>query len=111
MKKIYLVLGLVAGLSLSSCSLDSEPSTSLGEGVAITTESDLQYAVNGIGYLMSEDRMLYGSEFGLYADLLTNEFKSVKDYGQSSAIARYTLTKHDELPEYAYADMYGAIAN
>ena len=57
MKKIYLVLGLVAGLSLSSCSLDSEPSTSLGEGVAITTESDLQYAVNGIGYLMSEDRM------------------------------------------------------
>lgn len=111
MKKIYLVLGLVAGLSLSSCSLDSEPSTSLGEGVAITTESDLQYAVNGIGYLMSEDRMLYGSEFGLYADLLTNEFKYVDDYGQSTAIARYTLTKFDELPEYAYADMYGAIAN
>lgn len=111
MKKIYLVLGLVAGLSLSSCSLDTDPSVSLKEEEAIKSELDLEYAVNGIGYLLSEDRMLYGSEFGLYADLLTNEFKIVDNYGQSTPISRYTITKFDELPEYAYADMYGAIAN
>jgi len=111
MKKIYLVFGLAAGLTLSSCSLDTEPSTSLGEKVAITTESDLQYAVNGVAYLLTEDRMLYSSEFGIYADLLTNEFKIVKDYGQSSPIARYTITQNDELPDNAYYFMYKAIAN
>lgn len=98
MKKIYLVLGLVAGMALSSCKLDTLPSTSLGEDIAITTETDLQNAVNGIGYLLSEDRMLYGSEYGIYADLLTNEYQVADDYGQSSGIAMYTLTKFDELP-------------
>ena len=111
MKKIYLVLGLVAGMALSSCKLDTLPSTSLGEDIAITTETDLQNAVNGIGYLLSEDRMLYGSEYGIYADLLTNEYQVADDYGQSSGIAMYTLTKFDELPETAYEYLYKAIAN
>jgi len=78
MKKIYLAFGLFAGITLSSCSLDTLPSTSLGEEIAITSESDLQNAVNGIGYLLSEDRMTYGADFGIYADLLTNEFQVVK---------------------------------
>lgn len=111
MKKIYLVFGLVAGLTFSSCELDTLPSTSLGEEIAITTESDLQNAVNGIGYIVSEERMTYGAEFGIYADLLTNEFTIVDDYGQSSSIAQYTLSKNDELPEYAYCYFYKAIAN
>ena len=111
MKKIYLAFGLFAGMALSSCNLDTLPSTSLGEDIAITTESDLQNAVNGIGYLVSEDRMTYGAEYGIYADLLTNEFKVVDDYGQSSGIARYTITKHDELPDVAYYYYYKAIAN
>lgn len=111
MKKIYLALGLFAGMTLSSCNLDTLPSTSLGEDIAITTESDLQNAVNGIGYLLSEERMTYGSEYGIYADLLTNEFKVVRDYGQSSGIARYTITKNDELISTAYYYFYKALAN
>ena len=71
MKKLYLAFGLFAGMALTSCDLDTLPSTSLGEDIAITTESDLQNAVNGIGYLLSEDRMTYGADFGIYADLLT----------------------------------------
>jgi tetratricopeptide (TPR) repeat protein len=98
-------------MTLSSCKLDTLPSTSLGEDIAITTETDLQNAVNGIGYLLSEDRMLYGSEYGIYADLLTNEYQVPDDYGQSSGIAMYTLTKFDELPETAYEYLYKAIAN
>ena len=111
MKKIYLALGLAVGLILSSCSLDTEPSTSLSEETAITSEADLQNAVNGIGYLLSEDQMLYGSEFGIYADLLTNEFKVVNDYGHSSRISMYTISKNDELPDYAYYYFYRAAAN
>ena len=111
MKKIFLAFGLFAGMTLTSCDLDTLPSTSLGEDIAITTESDLQNAVNGIGYLLSEDRMTYGAEFGIYADLLTNEFKIVDDYGQSSGIAMYTITKNDELPDVAYYYYYKAIAN
>ena len=111
MKKIYLVFGLIAGLTLSSCELDTLPSTSLGEEIAINSESDLKNAVNGIGYIVSEERMTYGAEYGIYADLLTNEFKIVDDYGQSSRIALYTLSENDELPEYAYCYFYKAIAN
>lgn len=111
MKKIFLALGLAAGLTLSSCSLDTEPSTSLSEGTAITLESDLQNAINGIGYLLSEDQMLYGSEYGIYADLLTNEFKIVDDYGHSSRISLYTISKNDDLPDYAYYYFYKAAAN
>ena len=111
MKKIYLVLGLTAGLTLSSCGLDTEPSTSLAEGIAITTENDLQNAVNGIGYILSEDQMLYGSEFGIYADLLTNDFKIAKDYGHTTKISQYNITKNDELPDYAYSFFYMAAAN
>lgn len=111
MKKIYFVLALAAGLTFSSCDLDTLPSTSLDEEVAITTESDLQNAVNGIGYLVSEGRMTYGSDYGIYADLLTNEFKVARDYGHSSKISKYTITKNDELPAAAYYYFYKAIAN
>ena len=111
MKKIYLIIGMVAGLFLSSCDMDTLPSTSLGEEIAITTENDLQNAVNGIGYLLSEDQMLYGSEYCIYADLLTNEFKIVDDMGHSSRISKYTLTKNDDLPADAYYFLYKAIAN
>ena len=111
MKKIYLAFGLFAGMALTSCDLDTLPSTSLGEEIAIITESDLQNAVNGIGYLLSEDRMTYGADFGIYADLLTNEFKVVQSNGQSTPISTYTITKHDELPGNAYYYYYKAIAN
>ena len=111
MKKIYLALSLFAGLALTSCNLDESPATSLPVDDAITSETDLKNAVNGVGYVLSEDRMLYASEFGLYADLLTNDFTVIKDNGQSSPISGYTLTKHDALPEYAYCYMYKALAN
>lgn len=54
MKKIY-IAGLLLGMSFASCSdfLDKMPSTSLPVEEAITTMTDLQNSVNGIGYLMS----------------------------------------------------------
>lgn len=111
MKKIYLALGLVAGLALSSCSVDTEPSTALPDSESITKLRDMENALNGIGYLLSEDRMTYGAEYGIYADLLTNDYMVADDYGQSSPISRYTLTKYDELPDAAYYYYYKAIAN
>lgn len=89
MKKIHLALGLSIGLLLSSCSLDTNPSSDLPEDEIISTVADLQNAVNGIGYIFtqSEARLTYASEYGLYADLLTNEFKIADDYGQSSPSA------------------------
>lgn len=111
MKKIYLALSLFAGLALTSCNLDESPATSLPLDEGITSEIDLKSAVKGVSYLLTEDRMLYASEFGLYADLLTNDFTVIDDNGQSSPISAYTLTKHDALPEYAYCYMYKALAN
>ena len=51
MKKIYLTLGLMAGMALTSCSdfLDKTPSTSLPVDGAVTTVFDLENAGNGIG--------------------------------------------------------------
>lgn len=73
MKKIYLVLGIAASMMFSSCSdfLDREPSTELPINSAIKSTSDLQNAVNGIGYVLSGslvgyDRMSYASEFTLF---------------------------------------------
>ena len=53
MKKIYLTLGIVTGLALTSCSdfLDKEPSTALPEEKAIETVGDLQNAVNGVVFI------------------------------------------------------------
>lgn len=84
MKKIYLTLGLVAGMAMTSCSdfLDKTPSTSLPVDGAVTTVFDLENAVNGIGYLMSEDRMTYSAEYAIYADLRGNDFAIKYNYGQ-----------------------------
>ncbi|MBQ7482714.1 MAG: RagB/SusD family nutrient uptake outer membrane protein [Bacteroidaceae bacterium] len=111
MKKIYLALSLFAGLALTSCNLDESPSTAMPLDEGITSEKDLESAVKGVGYLLTEDRMLYASEYGLYADFLTNDFAVIDDNGQSSAISRYTLTQNDALPENAYCYMYKALAN
>lgn len=113
MKKIHLALGLSIGLLLSSCSLDTNPSSDLPEDEIISTVADLQNAVNGIGYIFtqSEARLTYASEYGLYADLLTNEFKIADDYGQSSPIARYSLTSNDEMVSSGYRYFYQALAN
>lgn len=111
MKKIYLFLAIFGGLTLSSCNLDEEPSVSLPVDETITSASDLRNAVNGIGYILSEQRMTYPSEFGLYGDLTTNVFAIAKDNGQSSPISQYTLTANDALNESAYCYFYKAIAN
>lgn len=113
MKRIYLALGLAVTMSLSSCSdfLDKMPSTSLPVDDALTTVNDLQNAVNGVAYLLSEDRMTYSAEFAIFADLRGNDFKIINDYGQSSPIARYTINRNSELPDYAYQYYYKALAN
>ncbi|MCR4765680.1 MAG: RagB/SusD family nutrient uptake outer membrane protein [Bacteroidaceae bacterium] len=113
MKRIYLTLGIVTSLALTSCSgfLDKEPSTALPVDGAITTIDDLQNAVNGIGYVVSGERGCYGAEFTLYADLLTNEFAVIKSNNQSVPISSYNLTKYDELATNPYRVHYQAIAN
>lgn len=113
MKKIYLISAIVAGFLFYSCSdyLDRTPSTSLSSDGTIISVEDVMYTVNGVSYLFTEDRFLYPSEYGVYADLLTDNFKVVDDYGQSSPIARYTITKYDEFPEDAFYYFYKGCAD
>lgn len=113
MKNKYLIIGLAVGTILSSCSdfLDREPSTELPAEGSITTLFNLQNTVNGVGYAIVQGRMTYGGEYTLYADMLSGDFKVIKDYGQSSAIAMYTITQHDALPDYGYYYFYNALAN
>ena len=117
MKKIFLFMGLAAGILLTSCSdfLDIEPSVELKDDDAITTVQDLQNAVNGVAYrLIDYDngvRFSYTSEFGIYADILTNDFEVGVDMGQTTAISNYLVTQNDNYPEYGYAYYYGALGN
>lgn len=113
MKNIYLTLGLIGGLALTSCGdfLDKEPTTSMAVEGAITTADDLQNALNGVGRMLTNDRMSYPSEFGIYADLRSNEFDIIKSNGQSTPLMEYTVTKYDELAEDGYYNFYRAIAN
>lgn len=103
MKKIYLVLGIAASMMFSSCSdfLDREPSTELPANSAIKSTSDLQNAVNGIGYVLSGslvgyDRMSYASEFTLFGDLRTNDFMAPfhRDRQMKSVNMFILLTEH-----------------
>lgn len=112
MKKIYL-LGVIFSMMFASCSdfLDKTPSTSLPVEEAITSMKDLGNAVNGIYYLMSEDRMTYSADFAIYADLRGEDFKALSNNNQSGPLSRYTITKKDEMPDYAYFYYYRAIAN
>ena len=100
-------------MSFASCSdfLDKMPSTSLPVEEAITTMTDLQNSVNGIGYLMSEGRMTYSADFAIFADLRGEDFYALSNNNQAGPIARYTMTKYDQEPYYAYANFYQAIAN
>lgn len=112
MKKIY-IIGLLFGMAFTSCSdfLEKMPSTSLPIEEAITSMTDLKNAVNGIGYLMSEGRMTYSADFAIYADLRGEDFYAVSNNNQAGPIARYTITKYDQEPSYAYSYFYQAIAN
>lgn len=111
MKKLY-IIGLLFGV-LSSCDdfLDKEPSTALPVESAITTMTDLRNAVNGIGYIVSEGRMTYSSDFAIYADLKGSDFKAVSNNNHAGPLYRYNITKKDDLPYYAYYYFYKAIAN
>lgn len=112
MKKTY-IFGLLLGMTFTSCSdfLDKMPSTSLPVEEAITTITDLKNSVNGIAYLMSEGRMTYSADFAIFADLRGGDFYSISNNNQAGPICRYTMTKYDQEPYYAYAYFYQAIAN
>lgn len=120
MKKIFLLLGLVASFALTSCvDLDTTPSNQLSDGEAVTTVNDLQNAVNGVAYHMIDYngtssrsiRMSYTSEFGIYADILTNTFQVGQSSGQTTAISSYQLTANDALPENAYENFYSTLGH
>lgn len=111
MKKTIISLGLVAGLALTSCSdfLDKEPTNALPVDGTITTVEDLKYAINGVNYRLTVERMSYPSEFGIYADLLTDNYKIIKDNGQASPIAMYTVDKTHQFSENEYWMFYKCI--
>lgn len=114
MKKIYIALGLMASVAFTSCvDLDTMPSNELADDGAVTTVNDLQNAVNGVAYSMIDrstaPRLSYTSEYGIYADILTNVFQVGTDYGQSTSLSAYTITKNDALPEAAYSSFYRAL--
>ena len=113
MKRIYIFLGLIATILCSSCSdfLDRTPSTSLPDDEAITSIFDLKNAINGIGYLVTRDRMTYGAEYALYADLKGNDFAVIRGNGQSEPISNYQINKYHELAEVPYAVYYKALAS
>ncbi|MEG1586406.1 MAG: RagB/SusD family nutrient uptake outer membrane protein [Bacteroidales bacterium] len=111
MKKIYLI-GLLFCLLTSSCEdfLDKTPSTSLPAEEAITSITDLRNAVNGVAYLMSRSRMTYSADFAIVSDLKGSDFLPKSNNNQAGPIGRYTITKNDDIPYYAYAYFYRAIA-
>lgn len=112
MKNIY-IIGILFSILFASCSdfLDKSPSTSLPVEETITSIGDLENAVNGIYYLMSEERMTYGADFAIYADLKGSDFKALSNNNQAGPLSRYTITQRDNLPEAAYYYFYKAIAN
>lgn len=113
MKYLIYAIGWLVCMPLVSCSdfLDKEPSTALPIEQAVTTMSDLRNAVNGIGYIVSESRMTYSSDFAIYADLKGADFRAVSNNNQAGPLSRYTITKKDEMPYSAYYYFYKAIAN
>ena len=113
MKKIYLVLGIAASMVFSSCSdfLDREPSTQLPTESAITTTTDLRNAINGIGYVLSDGRMTYASEFNFFADTRTNQFKVIKDNNQLGEVRLYLYNANGDFNDYAYQYFYMALGN
>ena len=113
MKKLGYIISLALCMMVSSCSdfLDKMPSDSLPAEEAITTMTDLNNAVNGIGYLMSLDRMTYGADFAIYADLRGEDFYAVSNNQQTGPMSRYTITKYTVEPSSAYTYYYRAIAN
>lgn len=117
MKKIYLVMGIAASMMFSSCSdfLNQDPSIELPTGSAITTTADLRNAINGIAYSLTEGtrdgRMTYASEFNLFADIRSNDFKVVKDNNQLGEIRLYNYSANGNFNDYGYYYYYHALAN
>jgi len=112
MKNKY-IYGILLSVFFSACSdfLDETPHSNLQSDEAITTVTDLRNAINGVAFFQTENRMTYASEYGIYADLRGEDFKYVRNYGQSTAISLYNLTKNDELPYWGYYYFYKGIAN
>ena len=118
MKKIYFVLGLAASMMFASCSdfLDREPSTERPSGEAIASVSDLQNAVNGVGFVLSGsltgyDKMSYASEFSLFGDLRCNDFKAIDSQGQTDELRQYVYSPNGTYPDAGYAIFYKALSN
>lgn len=112
MKRIY-IIGVLLSVIFTACDdfLDKSPSTSLPVEEAITSVSDLENAVNGIYYLVSEDRMTYGSDYAIYADLRGSDFMALSNNNHAGPLSRYTITQKDDIPDAAYYYFYKAIAN
>ena len=111
MKKIFYILALAAFVMSSCQSLDQEPSTALSAETAITSVTDLSYAVNGAYYLATgRGQLSLVSELAIYADELGPDSSYDKPSGQNAQkIHDRSLTALDTYNAYAY--IYMGIAN
>lgn len=117
MKKIYLAMGIAAGLLFSSCSgfLDQDPSVELPTESALSNTDDLRNAINGVAYSMLDGnrsgRMTYFSEFSLFADVRCNDFKVTEDNNQLGELRQYNYIPKGSFNDYGYYYYYNALAN
>ncbi|MCF0177165.1 MAG: hypothetical protein HUJ90_00950, partial [Bacteroidales bacterium] len=112
MKKIFYVLTLCV-VALTSCQgyLDRYSSTALSDNdQLVTSVSDVKRLLNSVGLAFTTTRMAYASEFGLYADITTNEFKIIRSNGQTVQISEYNRGASDQFPGYAFTAWYTAMA-
>ena len=117
MKKIYLAMGIAAGLLFSSCSgfLDQDPSVELPTESALSNTDDLRNAINGVAYSMLDGdrsgRMTYFSEFSLFADVRCNDFKVTADNNQLGELRQYNYIPKGSFNDNGYYYYYNALAN
>jgi hypothetical protein len=97
--KIILLIVLLGGILTSSCEdfLSEIPSTTLPPEEAITSTTDLKYAINGImGYAI--DYEYYGGNFIAYGDLKGSDLYSISMTNQISPVGRYA---HDQYSSFS----------
>lgn len=91
MKKIYIGIVLVAGLSFSSCSedwLNVDPSTSMNSEKALTNLSDLQYAMNGV-YRLASAHSYYGDNYLYFGDCRGADVQARIPKGSGGRVSAY----------------------
>jgi tetratricopeptide (TPR) repeat protein len=90
--------------------LEKTPGTSLPTADAITSETDLQNAVNGVYADQATSVGSYGGEFTLYADLCGSDFQSISSNNHAGPMYRYQIDRNHHLAYDFYGVFYSCLA-